>query len=432
MKETRESMQKPLQTSLMALGLLLIFGFAPILAQTGTLISSVTPSNATPTVGSTITATVTFNMSGVNAPDNKLGSFSASLTWNTAVLSFTSHSGIIAPGFTGVVNDQNTSTGLINFNGANATGTTGNITALVITFTVAGTGTTTLDLTCSALASAITFRNLLVILTTNDGSVTAISPNSPPTATAVAISGTLRVDGVLTGGYTYNDVDGDPQGPSILRWLRNGTEIADASSISYTLTSADLGAMIIFEVTPVAQTGTSPGATAQSAAAGPVEAARYSLEVTSSGNGTVTLSPAGGSYDAGTTVTLTPVPAAGYMFSSWGGANATDVINTGGIYTILLNNNKTLQANFTGSGILGDVNRSTTITSSDALIILSCSVGNAVSQFCPLDCGDVNGTNTITSSDALIVLSYSVGLSVPYPVGQPGCPSGVTPCPGCE
>ena len=158
----------------------------------------------------------------------------------------------------------------------------------------------------------------------------------------------------------------------------------------------------------------------------------YTLTATSGGNGTVTLTPSGGTYASGSTVTLTVTPASGYQFSSWSGANSGDVVNTGGVYTIVMNGNKTVQANFTATGVLGDVNESGTITSSDALIILSCAVGLDVSQYCPMYCGDVNASDTVTSSDALIVLSYAVGLSVPYPVGQAGCPTGVTPCPGCE
>jgi hypothetical protein len=83
-------------------------------------------------------------------------------------------------------------------------------------------------------------------------------------------------------------------------------------------------------------------------------------------------------------------------------------------------------------GTLGDVNGDDLVNSTDALIILSCDVGLNTSAFCPMDCGDVNDDGLINSTDALIILSYDVGLSVPFPVGEPGCPSGVTPCPGCN
>ena len=31
----------------------------------------------------------------------------------------------------------------------------------------------------------------------------------------------------------------------------------------------------------------------------------------------------------------------------------------------------------------------------------------------------------------LVILTYDAEIAVPYPVGGPGCPASVTPCPGC-
>jgi hypothetical protein len=85
----------------------------------------------------------------------------------------------------------------------------------------------------------------------------------------------------------------------------------------------------------------------------------------------------------------------------------------------------------TPTTILGGVNDDDVVNSTDALIILSSDVGLDTSQYCPMNCGDVNGDGYVNSTDALIILSYDVGMTVPYPVGQPGCPSSVTPAPGC-
>jgi ELWxxDGT repeat protein len=49
---------------------------------------------------------------------------------------------------------------------------------------------------------------------------------------------------------------------------------------------------------------------------------QFALTVLVTGQGTVTADPAGGPYAAGTTVTLTPVPAAGWHFDHWEGALA--------------------------------------------------------------------------------------------------------------
>ena len=81
---------------------------------------------------------------------------------------------------------------------------------------------------------------------------------------------------------------------------------------------------------------------------------------------------------------------------------------------------------------LGDVNGDGVADSTDALIILSADVGMNTTSFCPMNCGDVNSDGFVDSTDALIILSYDVGMYVPFPVGQPGCPSSVTQPPGCN
>lgn len=93
--------------------------------------------------------------------------------------------------------------------------------------------------------------------------------NSPPVASSVAISGTLNVGQTLTGSYTYTDADSDAQGTSTYQWYRaddasgtNGVAISGATNATYTLTAADNGKHVRFGVTPVAATGTSPGAQA--------------------------------------------------------------------------------------------------------------------------------------------------------------------------
>ncbi|HEV8382690.1 MAG TPA: hypothetical protein VGQ29_13970 [Gemmatimonadales bacterium] len=94
--------------------------------------------------------------------------------------------------------------------------------------------------------------------------------NSAPTASNVNITGTPQVDQVLTGNYTYGDVDGDAEGTSTYRWLRGSTPISAATARTYTLVSADQGTLIQFEVTPVAASGASPGSAVLSPAVGPV------------------------------------------------------------------------------------------------------------------------------------------------------------------
>ena len=94
----------------------------------------------------------------------------------------------------------------------------------------------------------------------------ATTVNAFPVASNVHITGTPHVGLELTGHYDYSDPNSDPEGASTFRWLRNGTEISGATASTYTLVSDDAGQSITFEVTPVASTGSSPGAAVPSAA----------------------------------------------------------------------------------------------------------------------------------------------------------------------
>ena len=167
---------------------------------TGSATSTVTPSDATPRVGDQITATVYIDMSGVNSPDNYLGSYTGTLDWNTSVLIYASHTGHPPSGFTGTVNTANASSGTITFNGASVDGATGNILMLTVTFDVVGSGTSALDLAYSAMAATPTTRNLLPILTVSDGQVVV---EGPPSCNVVATDGTASSG---TGAPATNSV----------------------------------------------------------------------------------------------------------------------------------------------------------------------------------------------------------------------------------
>jgi hypothetical protein len=132
-------------------------------------------------------------------------------------------------------------------------------------------------------------------------------------------------------------------------------------------------------------------------------------------------------YAKDTVVNIAATPAAGYEFDQWSGACSGT-----GSCQVTMDADKSVTAHFTlVPSLLGDVNGDGAVNSTDALIDLSCDVGIDTSQFCPMNCGDVNGNGLVNSTDALIIVSHDVGLAVPYPLGQAGCPSIVTPCPGC-
>jgi hypothetical protein len=132
-------------------------------------------------------------------------------------------------------------------------------------------------------------------------------------------------------------------------------------------------------------------------------------------------------YDYGTVVIVTATPAGGYVFDRWSGpCIGTDACQ------VTMDANKMVTANFTSaSGILGDVNGDDAVNSTDALIVLSADADLNTSQFCPMNCGDVNADGQINSTDALIILSYDADMTVPFALGQPGCPASATPPPGC-
>ena len=159
---------------LLAVGLLALGGAAmrdfPVLAAGGSASSSATSSNAAPSIGDSIAVTISIDVSGLAAPDNALGGFSAVLDWNPAVLAYSGDSGIQS-GFTGVVNTTNTAAGQLVFNGINIAGATGNVTVLTITFDAVGAGASPLDLGYSAMSAASTFANLLPLLAVADGRV---------------------------------------------------------------------------------------------------------------------------------------------------------------------------------------------------------------------------------------------------------------------
>ncbi|MDX8392529.1 MAG: DUF4347 domain-containing protein, partial [Mariprofundaceae bacterium] len=110
--------------------------------------------------------------------------------------------------------------------------------------------------------------------------------NSAPTASAVSASGTTTVGNTLTGSYTYNDVDGDSEGTSTFRWLRNNVAITGATISTYMLVAADSGTTIKFEVTPVAAAGATTG-TAIASAGTSINSAPTASAVSASGTVTV-------------------------------------------------------------------------------------------------------------------------------------------------
>lgn len=107
------------------------------------------------------------------------------------------------------------------------------------------------------------------------GSDSNPSPAPQPTNAAPVASNVLASDtnggealtgDTLTASYTYGDAENDSEGASIIQWLRNGIAIQSATSATYVVQSADVGAQISVAVTPVASAGTTTGTQATSSA----------------------------------------------------------------------------------------------------------------------------------------------------------------------
>jgi uncharacterized repeat protein (TIGR02543 family) len=82
-----------------------------------------------------------------------------------------------------------------------------------------------------------------------------------------------------------------------------------------------------------------------------IQVPTYTLTVNTSGQGTVSLNPPGGTYDEGTVVTLTATPDTGWQFSGWSG----DLTGSTNPDTITMNSNKTVTATFTEVGTTANV-----------------------------------------------------------------------------
>lgn len=73
-----------------------------------------------------------------------------------------------------------------------------------------------------------------------------------------------------------------------------------------------------------------------------VEAPLFTLNVTTSGPGTVTNDPPGNEFYLGTTVNLTAIPSTGYSFAGWSG----DIVSNVNPYPLVMDSDKNIIANF--------------------------------------------------------------------------------------
>jgi hypothetical protein len=120
--------------------------------------------------GNTVNVLVLVDLRAV--PGDTLGSYNATLTWNSATLTFVSDTAV-AGGFAApTVNAGGASAGQLRFGSADPSGSAGAFALIQVTFTAAAAGTTPLTLTLTDLSTAKTFVQLLPAAVIVPGSTT--------------------------------------------------------------------------------------------------------------------------------------------------------------------------------------------------------------------------------------------------------------------
>jgi hypothetical protein len=166
------------------------------------------PSNPTPRTNETISVTVNANVSALQAPNNRLAAYQATLNWNPAVIQFLNATPAPAPWDTPNLNTNETATGKLEWNDFVAGGVSGNFNLLIVNFRVVGTAgsSSVLDLSFVEMTTS-TFMSLLNVLKVTDGKVT-VRGNSPPVLTAIP-NQTMNEGATLNIPLSATDPDGD-------------------------------------------------------------------------------------------------------------------------------------------------------------------------------------------------------------------------------
>ncbi|MES2431001.1 MAG: InlB B-repeat-containing protein [Bacteroidota bacterium] len=205
--------------------------------------------------------------------------------------------------------------------------------------------------------TAITSRNNIFTNTTGNttGSGTAFTP---PYSITITPAANVKSDVMAGAGATLNS---PTCGPPPVTYSLSTTAIPTAGGSVSGAGTYNSGSMVTVTATPATgytftgwsgdASGTNPSVSVTMNGNKSVTAnfevstiATYTLatNVSPAGGGSVTRNPNASSYNDGTSVTLTAVPAAGYNFTGWSG----DASGTNSSVSITMNSNKTVTANF--------------------------------------------------------------------------------------
>lgn len=120
----------------------------------------------------------------------------------------------------------------------------------------------------------------------------------------------------------------------------------------------------------------------------------YTIDVSITGNGTVTLDPSGGTYSEGTTVSLTAVPDANNFFSEWSG----DITGSANPETIVVDGNKEVSATFEADGS-SDLNA---INNTNGIEVFPNPLQNVINLNFELNSSDLVEVNLLDISGRLV------------------------------
>jgi hypothetical protein len=205
---------------------------------------------------------------------------------------------------------------------------------------ITGSSTTTLTVANVAVADA---GNYSVIVSNQAGSVVS----SPATLTVItstppSIVSQPQSQTVIAGQAASFSVSAGGTAPLRYQWQRNGANIAGSTASTYRLANAQPANAGQYTVVVSNNGGVATSAPANLTV-------DYSLTVTTSSGGSVSIQPYLKSYAPGTSVTLRATPSLLFKFTGWSG-NASGTANP---LTITMNGNKQIKANFALLGLLG-------------------------------------------------------------------------------
>ncbi len=132
---------------------------------------------------------------------------------------------------------------------------------------------------------------------------------------------------------------------------------------------------------------------------------QYTLTVNTVGSGNVTLNPAGGTYDAGTVVTLTAHADSDWQFSGWSG----DLTGSGNPATINMNSNKTVTATFTQQlPVINSFSANHSTISEGEFVTLSWNITGATSATIDNGVGAVSNTSGTAQDAPTMTTTYTL------------------------